>query len=410
MPLWIELICFSILALVIFGLLWRQFNQSTVFTDRMLQMQTHMQQTSQTMTQMSHLVQTLRLESAQQAEMGRAQYAQRQAQDLAVLQTQVKDIVAITNQQLDAVRQSMQERLQHLSGSMAQELGQQGQVMLQMRGQLGGLAEAAKNMQAVGQDIASLQDILRAPKLRGNLGELFLEEILRQVLPQDAYQMQYRLAAVDTRAHVTVDAVIRLADHLVPIDSKFPLESFQRLLHSQDDEQVQRRRDFLTVVRKHINDVADTYIRPDAGTYDFALVYLPAENIYYEAVIRNEASDGALNLSEHAAKRKVVLVSPNTLYAYLLTIAYGLRGLRIEKQAKDMHAELSKFQKQFSKFADDFDKVGDHLNRAKSKYDEANKRAQKMTGQVDSMMGLTTQTEQELDSSDAQTRLSSQAS
>lgn len=410
MALWMEVFCFSILAAVTFASLWRQLTQGAVFADRMMHLQTHLQQTGQAVTQMSHLVQTMRLESAQQAEMGRAQQAQRQAQDLAVLQTQVKDIVAITNQQLDAVRQAMQERLQHLSGSMSQELGQQGQVMLQMRGQLGGLAEAAKNMQAIGEDIASLQDILRAPKLRGNLGELFLEEILRQVLPQDAYEMQYRLAAVDKRSHVTVDAVIRLAEHLVPIDSKFPLESFQRLLNSQDDEQVARRREFLTVVRKHINDVADTYIRPDAGTYDFALAYLPAENVYYEAVIRNEASDGALNISEHAAKRKVVLVSPNTLYAYLLTIAYGLRGLRIERQAKDMHVELAKFQKQFSIFAEIFDKVGENLNKAKSKYDEANKRAQKMNGQVDSMMGLTTKMDQALSVADAPSNLSSQVS
>ncbi|HET6343506.1 MAG TPA: DNA recombination protein RmuC [Myxococcota bacterium] len=328
-----------------------------------------------------------RAEAREEAERGRARVAQQQAEHMAALQRQVHDLVGLTHRQMEDVRQVMQERLQHLSGTVGEQLGSHGKVIMEVRGQLGGLAEAAQNMHALGKDISSLQDILRAPKLRGNLGELLLEEILRQVLPAGAYAMQHRLPGHEPGAYVTVDAVIRLNERLVPIDSKFPLESFKRLLEAPEEERGRGRRAFLEVVRRHIDVIADKYIRPDAGTYDFALVYLPAENVYYEAVVRDDAADGCRSIVEHAARRKVIPVSPNTFYAYLLTLAYGLKGMHIEQQAEAIRGQLAAFNKKFVTFFQVFEKVGRNLDLAQRGYEDAAKRAGRLNEQVGKITG-----------------------
>jgi DNA recombination protein RmuC len=328
-----------------------------------------------------------RAEAREEAERGRARAAQQQAEHMSALQRHVHDLVGLTHRQMEEVRRVMQERLQQLSGTVGEQLGSHGKVIMEVRGQLGGLAEAAKNMHALGKDISGLQDILRAPKLRGNLGELLLEEILRQVLPVGAYTMQHRLPGQEPGTYVTVDAVIRLNDRLVPIDSKFPLESFKRLLDAPEQERGRGRRAFLEVVRRHIDAIADKYIRPDAGTYDFALAYLPAENVYYEAVVRDDAADGSRGIVEHAARRKVIPVSPNTLYAYLLTLAYGLKGMHIEQQAEAIRGQLAAFNKKFVTFFQIFEKVGRNLDLAQRGYEDAAKRAGRLNDQVGKITG-----------------------
>ncbi len=346
----------------------------------------------------------VRAEAREQAERGRAAALQAQTDHMQVLQRQVVDVAAMTQAQLEEVRRAMQERLHQLSGTVGEQLGGHTKVMLEVRGQLGALAQAAQSLQEVGKDISGLQDILRAPKLRGNLGEIFLAEILRQVLPSSAYGLQYRLAAAASGPSLIVDAVIRLGERLVPIDSKFPLESFQRLLDSPDQaagngagmggasspnaqERARRRKAFLEVVKKHIDSIADKYIRPDLGTYDFALAYLPAENVYYEAVVRDEVTDAARSVTAHAARRKVIVVSPNTFYAYLLTVAYGLKGMHIERQAEAMRGQLVAFQKKFDIFLGCFGKVGKQLDLAQRSYEEAHRRVSKLDGQMGKLTG-----------------------
>src|SRR6185369_5701362 len=172
---------------------------------------------------------------------------------------------------------------------------------------LGELREATTKVYEVGRDVATLHDILRAPKLRGGLGELLLGDLLAQVLPPAHFTLQHAF-----RSGERVDAVVRLGDGLVPIDSKFPLEDFRRLLEAADDDQRTRaRKAFVARVRKHVDDIATKYVLPDEGTYDFALMYIPAENVYYETIIRDAASD----LVAYALAKKVIPVSPNTLYA-----------------------------------------------------------------------------------------------
>lgn len=230
---------------------------------------------------------------------------------------------------------------------------------------LGELSQATKQVYEVGKDIASLQDILRAPGPRGGLGELLLENQLAQIFSHTEYELQYRFKSGDT-----VDAVIRVGQGLVPVDSKFPQESFQRLLDAQTEEQQKAcRREFIRNMRKHIDEVSK-YILPDEGTFDFALMYIPAENVYYETIIRDEEGD----LYTYALKKKVVPVSPNSFYAYLQAIALGLKGLRIEKGARQLLGLLERLQGDFRRIKDDFETLGGHLRHAMDRYGDVERR------------------------------------
>ena len=249
--------------------------------------------------------------------------------------------------------------------------------------QLGQLDESTKRMLEVGRDISSLQDLLRAPKLRGNLGELFLQDLLAQILPPDHYEIQHAFAGGEK-----VDAVIRLQAGLVPVDAKFPLENFRRVVAAGgEEERKTARRQFLRDVRTHIDAIATKYIRPDEGTFQFALMYVPAENVYYETIVRpDEAAESAL--FEYALQRRVIPVSPNSFYAYLQTILLGLKGLRVEERAREILDHLDRLNQETDRFAEAFRLVGDHLDNARKKYEEAQKRLTRVESKMDQLDGL----------------------
>jgi len=226
---------------------------------------------------------------------------------------------------------------------------------------LGGLTQSAQQILRVGQDVRQLQDVLSAPKLRGGLGELLLEDLLRQVLPQGIYDTQHTF-----RNGQRVDAIIRLTNGIVPIDAKFPLESFRRLLAKADDPQGARRQ-FRADIRRHIDAIAQSYILP-GETLDFALMYIPSESVFYEVLLMDEAQE---NLLDYAWAKRVIPTSPNSFYAYLQLIALGLRGLQIEQNARPLLDSLTRLQDDFGRFADDYRLIGTHLNRAQAKYSEA---------------------------------------
>ena len=230
--------------------------------------------------------------------------------------------------------------------------------------QLGQLGEATSQMNERVRDLARLEQALRPPKARGGFGELLLGNLLRDRLPADAYQLQYTFASGER-----VDAVIRV-DRLVPVDAKFPLDNFQRALEAEtDDERAYHEKAFARDLKGHIETIAAKYVRPDEGTYDFALMYLPSESVYYELVC---GKTGALYM--HALDRRVFPVSPTTLVAYLQVIALGLRGLQIEQHAQEVMAYVAELQRDFDRFRDDFEVVGKHLGNAKTKFDDAEKR------------------------------------
>ena len=251
------------------------------------------------------------------------------------------------------------------------------------------LEEANKRIYEVGKDLATLQDILRAPKLRGALGELLLAQLLEQILPPEHFKLQHQF-----KTGQTVDAVIILRDnYLVPIDAKFPLENFKKMMSAAVDEECESyRKIFISDVKKHLDKIAEQYILPDEKTLDFALMYIPAENVYYEIIVKDYEGRGDQSLIDYAFSKKVIPVSPNTFYIYLQAILIGLRGMRIEKNAQEILTNLTKLKGEFVKFNTDFDLLGTHLNRAKNSYDDSAKRLEKL----DSKLSLSTGREENL--------------
>lgn len=284
------------------------------------------------------------------------------------------------NRQLARMARAVDQRL-HQSAELAQQtqrfLGERldntAQVVGAVQRSLGGLEEANRRIVEIGRDIASLQEILRPPKLRGGLGELLLEDLLRQILPEENLAFQYGFASGQR-----VDAVIRLDAGLVPVDAKFPLENFRRVLAAGDDaERARHRRAFVADVRRHVDAIADRYILPDEGTLEFALMYVPAENVYYEIIVRDELTDGA-DIAAYALRRRVIPVSPGTTYAYLQAVALGLRGLRIEQRAQEIMARVAGVRDEVGRLREGLRLVGRHLGNAAAGTAAAERRAERL--------------------------------
>ncbi len=275
------------------------------------------------------------------------------------------------------------QQLQKSTGDLNTRLDNAARVVSDVSKGLGGLSEATKKVYEVGKDIAGLQEILRSPKLRGGLGELFLGDLLAQILPPAHFSLQHRF-----RSGEAVDAVIRLGQNLVPVDAKFPLENFRRIIEvATEEERKAAKRKFVADVKKHIDAIAGKYILPDEGTFDFALMYIPAENVYYELIIKDEAIDTEKGLLNYSFMKRVIPVSPNSFYAYLQTVLLGLKGMHVEERAQEILTNLARLSIDFRKFRDDFDTVGKHIANTKSRYDDADKRLEKFGDKLQSLSG-----------------------
>ncbi|MFQ5876934.1 MAG: DNA recombination protein RmuC [Acidobacteriota bacterium] len=290
--------------------------------------------------------------------------------------------------------QLLQQQIGHLAEQVAQlgarvprEVGdslqrasaETGRVFADIKRHLGELGRSTEVLMSIGQEVRDLQQIFQAPKVRGGLGELALESLLRQLFPAEHFATQHHFSD-----GLTVDAVLRLPGGLVPIDSKFPLAGFRTLLEASGDDDRQRaRRAFGRDVRKHIDDIAGKYIRPAEGTLDFALMYIPAENVYYEIILQGDGGAGAEDLGAYARGRRVIPVSPNTLFAYLKAIAYGLMGLKIEERAREILKGLQQLHGDMEGFHGAFALGQKHLRNAQSAFDDAGERARTIASRVD---------------------------
>ena len=301
----------------------------------------------------------------QQIDQLRVQLSQALDNNAQLIQQQLGQVLGHVNERL----KENVEILQRTQQSLGERLDNAARVVGNVQKSLGGLEEANRKIYEVGKDIASLQEILRAPKLRGGLGEFFLEDLLVQILPPRHFVTQHAFKSGEK-----VDAVIKLGASLVPVDSKFPLENFKRILEAEnDDEKIRAKRQFVSDVKKHVDAIAGKYILPDEGTYDFALMYIPAENVYYETIIKDD-SEGERSLSQYALSKRVIPVSPNSFYAYLQAVVLGLRGMKVEERAKEIIQYLSRLGADFAKFRDDFVLLGKHLGHAQSSYQATDKR------------------------------------
>jgi DNA recombination protein RmuC len=273
-------------------------------------------------------------------------------------------------QRLDVFGQTVAENLQSSTAAMNQRLDNAAKVVGDLREKVGQIHE-------VGKAAAELVNILRAPKLRGGMGELFLGDLLAQILPPEHYALQHRFKSGET-----VDAILRVGSRAVPVDAKFPYENFKRVVEAgSDTERAAARKQFQRDVRKHVEAIAGKYILPDEGTYDFALMYVPAENVYYETIIKQDAGEEH-ELFSYALQKRVIPVSPNSFYAYLQTILLGLRGMQVEQRAHEILATLQRLRGDFDRLNENFRLVGKHLTNATGAYSETEKSLTKLDAKL----------------------------
>jgi DNA recombination protein RmuC len=268
------------------------------------------------------------------------------------------------DRRLGDVETKVDRRLEGLDGRLLMQQQSAGQTATQIAEKLERVQGATAQVLARANDLARLEQALRPPKARGGFGELLLGNLLRDMLPADAYSLQYGFKSGER-----VDAVIKI-DRLVPVDAKFPLDNFSRLVETDDEaESALHTKAFERDVKIHVDAIAAKYVRPAEGTYDFALMYLPSESVYYEVVCSKSET-----LYHYALSKRVFPVSPTTFHAYLHVIALGLKGLQIEQHAQEVMTYCSGLAKDFDRFRAEFDTLGKHLGNAQTKYGEADRR------------------------------------
>ena len=298
--------------------------------------------------------------------------------------TKMETIAATVAARLEAVTAAVQQGAtksaeitsqitSQAQAAMSNELKNTRDQITQIQQQLGAVQESGHLMH---EAASRLENILGGAKSRGTFGETTLERLLEDCLPPTQYSTQYRF-----RSGEAVDAVIHLRDKkLMAIDSKFPLNAFQRLEIEGDEA----RKDFIAAVKLHADSIAKKYIVPDENTLDLALMFVPSESVYYELL---RCADGkGLALDAYCRSKKIMAVSPNTLYAHLSVIAMGLRGMQIEENAKRLGANLAGLSKQVDQFKESFDKIGTHLKNAGLSYAEADKRLDKASTSLDNLL------------------------
>ena len=281
-----------------------------------------------------------------------------------LLRSELGSLKAETASQLAERNADVDRRLEAMTATMDRRLESSAQTTTQVQRQLGKLGQANAEILARATELKRLEQALRPPKARGGFGELLLGNLLRDRLPADAYELQYGFSTGER-----VDAVIKV-ERLVPIDAKFPLDNFERLVEAEtDEERTLHDKAFARDLKIHVDAIAEKYIRPDEGTYDFALMYLPSESVYYELVC---GKTGALLHYAHA--KRVFPVSPTTFTSQLQVIVLGLKGMQIEQRAHEVMAYVAQLEQDFGRFRDDFGLIGKHLGHAQSKYSEAERR------------------------------------
>jgi len=272
-------------------------------------------------------------------------------------------------EQLQALGTTVNTQLERSHKTLGENLAGATDVFGKLHRRLGEVAEIAVRIEQVAGSVEELGKILRVPKLRGLMGEQTLEAMLRQVLPDRFWSVQHRFE--DGR---TVDAVVHLGDRLIPIDAKFPLEAYQRMAAAEDDDSRKTaRREFTRSVKTRIDEIASRYIRPGEGTVEFGLMFVPAEGVFGE-VIGGGTDPAADNLLDYALERRVMPVSPATIFAYLSVIASGLRGFAVESRAAEIVKGLAGAEQELARLREDLTVLGKHLLNASQRYGEVERR------------------------------------
>lgn len=276
--------------------------------------------------------------------------------------------------------QAMQTRIDESNKMINDQLSRYAHLMT-------GVGERLGQMTQIGSQLQEFQAFLRSPKLRGNLGEQGLKDLLSQILPQELYHTQHKFQSGEI-----VDFAIIIDAGIVPVDAKFPLENFNKMLTApNDEEKLIHYRAFRTDFKKHIQAISKKYILPDEGTTDFAFMYLPSESIFFE-VLNNEK---LRELYDYAINSKIILASPSTFFYYLRTIMLGLEGKRINEMSRQILATLRIIQHESKKMGDNLSVLNKHVSNAKNTMDVVSNDYLRLSSKIDSVRSLEQQKTEE---------------
>ncbi len=295
--------------------------------------------------------------------------------------------ILMMQEQLKEIRQTLDAKMGDSAKIMQQQFSQSAKIIRDVTERLTKLDETNKQVMGVAEQLQGLEDVLKNPKHRGVLGEYYLENVLKNVLPPSNYKMQYEFKNGDI-----VDAAVFVKDKIIPIDSKFSLENYNRIVQEKDAVRREELEKQFKADLKNRIDETSKYIRPNENTMDFAFMFIPAEGIYYDLLI-NQVGAIKVNtrdLIEYAFKEKhVIIVSPTSFFAYLQTVMQGLRALQIEESAKEIRKYVELLQKHLMSYEEYLQKLGSNLgttvnmyNRAYKEFGKIDKDVFKITGKA----------------------------
>lgn len=291
-------------------------------------------------------------------------------QSMVMLQKQLFEIEKSLKDQDKTINEQMNKSRETLTDSLQKQFASSSQIIKDVTEKLTKLDETNKQVVSFAEQMKSLENILKNPKQRGVLGEFFLENLLSQELPPSHFEMQYKFSNGEA-----VDAVVKIRDQIIPIDAKFSLENYNRLMEENNEtERTKLEKEFKMDLKKRIDETSK-YVRPKEGTTDFAFMFIPADGIFYNLLSYKIGSleVNTKDLIEYAFEKRVILVSPMTFYAYLQTVMQGLKALSIEKQAVEIQKRVGDLGRHLNSYQDFMTKLGGHLSTTVNSYNNAGK-------------------------------------
>ena len=289
---------------------------------------------------------------------------------LSLLQQQIQELARTLDARVSESSRAMQE-------NSHRQFSESARLIKEITQEVTSVKEIGRQTQGFAEQLQNLQDILKNPKQRGILGEYYLETVLKNVLPPGMYQMQYPFKNGEI-----VDAAVFVNDKIVPIDSKFSLENYNRLVHATEAEKPAFEKAFVNDLKMRITETAK-YIRPEENTMDFAFMFIPSEGIYYDLLTNQVGAGEEENLIQRAAgKYKVIIVSPTSFLAYLQTVMQGLKALQIEKKAVEIQKRVGELGKHIGAYEEFYKKLGASLGTTVSHYNSGYKELGKIDKDV----------------------------
>ena len=301
-----------------------------------------------------------------------------------MMQNQINEVTRTLDARLNESNKVLQSQFGTSTRVMQDVADKSAKIVAEVTEKLVRLDETNRQVVSFADQLKNLQDILKNPKQRGILGEYYLETVLKNVLPPGSYQMQYAFSD-----GVIVDAVVFVDKRIIPIDSKFSLENYNRILEARDPAEKKRYESaFIADLKLRIDETAK-YVKPHENTMDFAFMFIPSEAVYYDLLINKvgAVTDETRNLIHYAGQKKVIVVSPTSFLAYLQTVLQGLRNQKISEQAKEIVKEVDDLRRHLVSYDSFFKKIGTHLTTTVSMYNNAGKEFVKIDKDIGRITG-----------------------